>query len=244
MLYHNTEKSHIDDIILPKILQNISHYSVSLWIFETKVVNFEGLELKTWIEWIKEFLRWLDEHTFIHSCSVSNLAISFAPYIGIWWEDLALLQLWWLMHDSGKRILKDLLIRTSNRRMTEEEYQMIKNHTVWWFMINRAMGLPVEVQDIALYHHKYFQLNWWYPNIEEHPNIDLPIWYRSYKWYVMWQIIWAMDHLDSAHDPRRWTYQISTLTQKTESVINEFWTVFDPSLKEPFVKWVTDYGYL
>ncbi len=95
-----------------------------------------------------------DEYTFRHSINVSIIASIIGKLIGLSKEECDLLGIIGLLHDIGKmKIPKDILLKPG--RLTHEEYEIMKEHTIYGYNLLKQMEGSNELIHLgALYHHE------------------------------------------------------------------------------------------
>ncbi len=98
-------------------------------------------------------MRQYDDLTFAHSMNVSLICNIFAKWLKWSEEDQNLLTLCGLLHDIGKLKIPDSIIKKPDR-LTEDEYKIIKTHTVEGYQILKSKGLDVHIMNAALMHHE------------------------------------------------------------------------------------------
>lgn len=96
-----------------------------------------------------------DDYTAEHCLRVGILAITFGKYLQLEREQLELLGLCGMLHDVGKmQVPNHILNKTSP--LTEQEFNIIKEHTVLGFNYLTSHGnLASEVQQVAYNHHEH-----------------------------------------------------------------------------------------
>lgn len=94
-----------------------------------------------------------DDSTFTHSLNVSLIC----NIIGTWLElapnEIELLTLCGLLHDIGKLLIPDKIIRKPGK-LTDDEYKIVKTHTHKGYEILKAKKMDLHVQYAALMHHE------------------------------------------------------------------------------------------
>lgn len=98
-------------------------------------------------------MRQFDDVTYVHCLNVSLICNVFGKWLDLEEEQLRLLTLCGLMHDIGKLCLPDKIIKKPTK-LTEEEFGIIKSHTVQGFRILQKIGMPDCVANAALMHHE------------------------------------------------------------------------------------------
>lgn len=100
---------------------------------------------------IKEF----DDETFNHSINVSMICTVFGEWLGMSEEEKKELTLCGLLHDFGKLLIsKDILKKPG--RLTEEEYEIIKDHPQKGYEFLKEKNVSENVKMAALQHHERY----------------------------------------------------------------------------------------
>ncbi len=111
-----------------------------------------------------------DDHTYVHSINVALICNVFAKWLGFSEKETSLLTLSGLLHDIGKlEIPKEIL--DSNRKLTEEEFNIVKTHTTKGYQILKAKSVDDHIKHTALMHHERCDGSG-YPNKYLGRNID------------------------------------------------------------------------
>lgn len=99
-------------------------------------------------------LRAKDSYTYYHSVSVCSLMVNFARELGLAEEEVHLAGLAGLLHDIGKAAVPESILNKPGR-LTVEEWQEIKQHTVRGYDLLRLAGdVPPLALDVCLHHHE------------------------------------------------------------------------------------------
>jgi len=94
-----------------------------------------------------------DEPTFHHSVNVSLLCNIFGRWMGYDSEDLANLTTSGLLHDIGKTKTPSEILNKQGK-FTEQEYEIMKKHTILGYRIMQQQDIPSEIKLGALMHHE------------------------------------------------------------------------------------------
>lgn len=94
-----------------------------------------------------------DPATADHCGRVGELCEAFGRFLGLNEHELGVLTLATHVHDAGK-LQVDADILTKEGKLTDGEYDTIKNHSQWGEEILRDAGLDEEVLDIIRSHHE------------------------------------------------------------------------------------------
>lgn len=98
-------------------------------------------------------MRQYDDLTFAHSMNVALISNVFAGWLKMSKEDTDLLTLCGLLHDIGKLKIPDKIIKKPDK-LSDDEYQKVKTHTVEGYHILKAQNVDVHIQNAALMHHE------------------------------------------------------------------------------------------
>lgn len=95
-----------------------------------------------------------DEYTFQHSVQVGMISYTLARWLGKEEEEARLIAKAGYLHDIGKSKI-DPAILNKPASLTEEEFEKVKNHTVYGYhILNRSMPERPEFGLVALQHHE------------------------------------------------------------------------------------------
>ena len=98
-------------------------------------------------------LRHYDDSTYAHSLNVSIICNVFGKWLKYSQEDLKLLTVAGLLHDIGKLSIDPKIIKKPGK-LTDEEFNMIKQHPVLGFNLLKKKGVDSRILSAALMHHK------------------------------------------------------------------------------------------
>ena len=100
-------------------------------------------------------MREFNDATFVHCLNVSLICTVFARWLKLPEEDVRLASLCGLLHDIGKlKIPEEILTKPS--RLTEEEYNIIKKHTIEGYNILKKQKINEHIKNAALMHHEKY----------------------------------------------------------------------------------------
>ncbi|WP_243361942.1 HD-GYP domain-containing protein [Fundidesulfovibrio terrae] len=95
-----------------------------------------------------------DEYTFTHCLNVASMGVLFGNHMGLPDRQLELLGLSGLLHDVGKCLLPKEIVNKPGR-LTDEEFEVMKHHTVLgWEYIKDQEGIPEQSARGVLEHHE------------------------------------------------------------------------------------------
>lgn len=101
-------------------------------------------------------LRMQDDYTFVHSVNVCILALMTGITMGYNKSELAILGVGALLHDLGKMKIPDAILNKP-AALTEEEFKIIKKHTVFGHELILEAGNVDEINALmALQHHENY----------------------------------------------------------------------------------------
>lgn len=98
-------------------------------------------------------MRQYDDLTFAHSMNVALICNIFAQWLKWPEQEQNLLTLCGLLHDIGKLKIPDTIIKKPDR-LTDDEYKIIKTHTVEGFHILKSRNINSHIMNAALMHHE------------------------------------------------------------------------------------------
>ncbi|MBO4310689.1 MAG: HD-GYP domain-containing protein [Lachnospiraceae bacterium] len=98
-------------------------------------------------------MRQYDDLTFAHSMNVSLICNVFGGWLKMKPEEIDLLTLCGMLHDLGKLKIPDSIIKKPDK-LTTDEYQLVKTHTVEGYHILKAQGVNTHISNSALMHHE------------------------------------------------------------------------------------------
>ena len=94
-----------------------------------------------------------DFSTSVHSVNVMLYCLRYARQCNFAYKDLKLFGLMGLLHDVGKVRLPSGILKAP-RKLTEEEFEEVKNHSRYGYEILRQSKLNPKIQIAALEHHE------------------------------------------------------------------------------------------
>lgn len=98
-------------------------------------------------------LRSYDDTTYVHCINVSLISGILARWAGYPEEDIETAILAGVLHDIGKLVIPEAIIKKPGR-LTREEYEIIKNHTIEGFKILDSYDVNENMKYAALMHHE------------------------------------------------------------------------------------------
>lgn len=98
-------------------------------------------------------IRDYDDMTYVHSLNVSLICSIFASWLKMSKEEAKTLTLAGLFHDIGKMLVPRSIIGKP-ARLTEDEFEEVKLHTVKGYQILKDMNMDIRIKYAALMHHE------------------------------------------------------------------------------------------
>lgn len=112
-----------------------------------------------------------DDSTYIHSLNVALICRVTGEWLKLPQEDLDVLTVCGLLHDIGKVMVPDDIIKKPGR-LTPTEYAIVQTHTVHGYNILKNQPIDERIKNAALMHHERCDGKG-YPNHHKHEDIDL-----------------------------------------------------------------------
>ena len=98
-------------------------------------------------------MREMDDSTYVHSINVALIATVLGRWLHMSEEELKILTSSGLLHDIGKLLIpKEIL--TKPKKLTEEEYTIIKTHPKKGFELLKTLDLDERILFSTLAHHE------------------------------------------------------------------------------------------
>lgn len=98
-------------------------------------------------------IRNYDDMTYVHCLNVSLICSIFAEWLKFSPEETRILTLGGLLHDIGKMLVPKEII-TKDGKLTEEEYNIVKTHTIKGYQALKDQPVDIRVKYAALMHHE------------------------------------------------------------------------------------------
>lgn len=121
-------------------------YTVSKEILD--VLNTKG-DMFLYLDHLKN----KDDYTFSHCLSVSLICNVFSRWLNMRPEDIVNITAAGMLHDIGKIKIDDKILKKPGK-LTKEEYDEIKNHTIYGYRMLQDYDIPNNVKLAALMHHE------------------------------------------------------------------------------------------
>ena len=95
-----------------------------------------------------------DEYTYVHSVNVAFYSMLIAKWIGLSKDEITKATMSGLLHDIGKVKISDQILNKPGK-LTQDEYDIVKQHTVYGFEIASNLNeLDNEIKNAILLHHE------------------------------------------------------------------------------------------
>ena len=98
-------------------------------------------------------MRQVNDSTYAHSLNVAIISRIIGKWLHFSNEELDTLTLAGLLHDIGKTKIPDEVLN-KDRKLTDEEFQMIRNHPKYGYDILKSQPLNSHIKKAALMHHE------------------------------------------------------------------------------------------
>lgn len=137
---------------LNSVIKGDSEINIDDLLSETDRILKEGRNGAHILEMLHG-IRNYDDITYVHSLNVSLICNIFAGWLKLSHEDTRILTLGGLLHDIGKMLVpKDIITKAG--RLTDEEYKIVKTHTIKGYQALKDQNIDVRVKYAALMHHE------------------------------------------------------------------------------------------
>ena len=124
------------DSMMKSVTDTISEGSTSIGIFD-----------------MLHNMRNYDDLTYVHSMNVSIICNIFGQWLGLNDDDLKILTMAGLLHDIGKILIPEEIIKKPSK-LTDAEYNIIKTHTLQGYSILKGQPIDERIKNAALLHHE------------------------------------------------------------------------------------------
>ncbi|NLG03207.1 MAG: HD-GYP domain-containing protein [Clostridia bacterium] len=98
-------------------------------------------------------MRQYDDFTYMHCINVALICNVFAKWLKLPDEEIEILTLCGLLHDIGKLLIPDSIIKKP-ARLSTAEYNVIKTHTLQGYNILAEYNISEAIKETALMHHE------------------------------------------------------------------------------------------
>lgn len=167
-----------------------------------------------------------DPYTGGHSRGVRELSVKLGKKIGLDEEELKKLEYASYLHDVGKIKVPDFILRKPGK-LTEEEYNVIKLHTIWGEDIVKNFSVFKGISSIIRYHHERWDGKGYPDGLR---NDEIPIFSR---------IIALSDSFQAMTSFRTYRKKL-TLKEAIEEIKINRGKQFDPYLSDLFIELILE----
>lgn len=153
---HEKTRNHAN-LQMKKTLGHMKSVSNKNIISITKLVETmieELLEKKDFVLALTQ-MRSIDDYTYQHSVNVGVLSLMMGLDLCLPKESLILLGTGAMLHDVGKTMIPEAIIKKPSK-LTPSEYRVVQKHTEYGYEILRQTNIAEEAALIALHHHEKF----------------------------------------------------------------------------------------
>jgi len=167
-------------------------------------------------------MRSIDDYTYQHSVNVGVLSLMVGIDLELNRETLRQLGVGAMLHDIGKTMIPEEIIKKPSK-LTLEEYAAVKKHTEFGYEMLRQTDISEEAAQIALYHHEKFDGSGYGKGLK---NTDIPLLAR---------IVSVADVYDAMSNDR--VYQVKASHDKVFREITHLGNIhFDVEVMETFAR--------
>lgn len=134
------------------ILDGEEQIDIDNLLYETDRILSEGrsgMHIFEMLHGIRDY----DDMTYVHSLNVSLICSIIAGWLKMTKEETRIVTLAGLLHDIGKMLVpKEIISKPS--RLTEDEYEVVKLHTIKGYQALKDMNIDIRIKYAALMHHE------------------------------------------------------------------------------------------
>jgi putative nucleotidyltransferase with HDIG domain len=134
------------------VISGSNEFNVDDLLSETDRILKEGRNGAHILEMLHG-IRNYDDMTFVHSLNVSLICNIFAGWLKFSPEETRVLTLGGLLHDIGKMLVPKEIIAKPGR-LTEEEFKIVRTHTIKGYQALKDQPIDIRVKYAALMHHE------------------------------------------------------------------------------------------
>ncbi len=140
------------EISFNEVLYGNKEFEVDELLAETDRILKEGRNGAHVLEMLHG-IRNYDDMTYVHSLNVSLICNIFAGWLKFSPEDTRALTLGGLLHDIGKMLIPREII-AKDGKLTEEEFKIVKTHSIKGYQAIKDTQIDIRVKYAALMHHE------------------------------------------------------------------------------------------
>ncbi len=173
-------------------------------------------------------IRDIDSYTFLHSLDVCIYSVITGKALGMHHKDLTELGLGAILHDIGKcKVPLEILMKPA--KLTDEEFKIMKQHTVYGYdIIKNSPGLNETVAAIACRHH------------EKWDGSGYPLGLKGSQIDIFSRIVTTADIYDALTSDR--VYRRKNLPHEASNyIVCNSSILFDPDVSDAFIKNISVY---
>lgn len=134
------------------VLQGNNFFDIDKLLEDTNRILKEGRNGAHILEMLHG-IRDYDDMTFVHCLNVSLICNIFAGWLKLPEEETKILTLGGLLHDIGKMLVPREIL-TKAGKLTKEEFEIIKSHTIKGYQVLKDQPIDIRVKYAALMHHE------------------------------------------------------------------------------------------
>lgn len=135
-----------------KMIQGESEIDIDSLLKETDRILSEGrsgIHIFEMLHGIRDY----DDMTYVHCLNVALICNVFAGWLKMSKEETKIITLAGLLHDIGKMLVsKDIITKAG--KLTEDEYEEVKLHTIKGYQTLKDLNLDIRIKYAALMHHE------------------------------------------------------------------------------------------
>lgn len=135
-----------------EVIQGNGEFDIDALLADTDRILKEGRNGAHVLEMLHG-IRNYDDMTYVHSLNVSLICNVFAGWLRLPPEETKILTLAGLLHDIGKMMIPREII-TKDGKLTEEEFNIVKTHTIKGYQALKDAPVDIRVKYAALMHHE------------------------------------------------------------------------------------------
>lgn len=134
------------------VIKGEAAFDIDLLLADTDRILREGRNGAHILE-MMHGIRDYDDITYVHSLNVSLICDIFAGWLKLSPEETRILTLAGLLHDIGKMLVPKEII-AKNGKLSEEEFEVVKSHSIKGYQVLKDQPVDIRVKYAALMHHE------------------------------------------------------------------------------------------